>query len=246
MARHPRSCSRWPMSASTRPRAPGAGASGWPRPGMKKAVLLLALLLSACAPASTPTPAAASVHSLPTQDYSAYQASVEDFQLSRACPNLCWLGVNPGVTGASEAYALLSKAEQIEQKSLTASDTGIQVSWFTEKTKTLRASVYVYFEHDLVKSVSFTNLAPFTVQDFSKLLGEPEGINISMEVVNGTVMHMPYGLLYGAHKVMAASEAGDPGPQPNDSLTNLTMNLDYDSQFFKPWVGYGHLEVYLA
>jgi hypothetical protein len=212
---------------------------------MKKACFLfipLILFLGACA---TPTPADPSLtsHSLPTPDLSGYQPSIEAFQAGAACPHLCWLGINPGVTSAQEAYTLLKASEQVDQETLKATETGITLKWFTEKTRALDSAVYLYLENDLVKSISFDGFSPFTVQDMTALLGEPEWILIEMEVYDD-IMYMPYSLYYTSKIVKLAGDSADTGPHPNDPLVTLTMNVEYSTKYFRPWVGYGHLKEY--
>src|SRR5687767_313333 len=117
---------------------------------MKKIVILLLFLLAGCTAAPvTPTQ---ELHALPTQDWSGYQASMDAFQVGETCPQMCWLGINPGVTTAAEAETLLKASDQVDQAALTVAETGIQATWFTETTKTLRSNVYVYLEQGLVKS----------------------------------------------------------------------------------------------
>lgn len=214
---------------------------------MKKICCLFILLLAGCTPAPTPTPIdpALTSHSLPTADLSGYQPSIEAFQAGADCPHLCWLGINPGVTTAAEAYSLLKASDQVNQDTLQATETGITLKWFTEKTRALDSDVYVYLQNDAVKSISFDRFSPFTVQDFTKLLGEPGWVLIDMEV-NGDVMYMPYSLYYSADVVKLGSEAADQGPHPNDGLVTLILNVPYDTKIFRPWVGYGHLKEYFA
>jgi hypothetical protein len=219
---------------------------------MKKICFLFILFLSACAtgtPTPTPAPTTAPVdpsltsHSAPTADLSGYQPFIESFQAGADCPHLCWLGIKPGVTTATDAYNLLKASDQVKQETLQATETGITLNWVTEKTRALDSSVYLYIQDNVVKSISFDRFSPFKVQDFTNLLGDPSGVTIDMEV-NGDIMYMPYSLYYAANVVKLGSEAADKGPHPNDGLVTLIMNVPYDAKYFKPWVGYGHLKEY--
>lgn len=212
---------------------------------MKKLLPLLILFLTCCGPAPTPADPSLTAHSRPTADWSSYQPAIEAFRVGAECLHLCWLGINPRVTTAAEAYKLLKASDQIDQKTLQATETGIVAKWFTEKTKKLDSSVYVYLEKDLVKSISFDRFAPFKIKDFMDLLGDPFAVNIDMEVT-GNVMYMPYEAYYSSQLVLVGSEAADAGPNSNDGLVSLSLNIKYDDKIFRPWVGYGHLKEYFA
>ena len=217
---------------------------------MKRVLLMLAFFVASCAPRQAPpTPIASdpslTSHSLPTADWSMYTPSTEAFTAGPACPHMCWLEINPGVTPASDAYKILKASDQIDQKTLQATSTGIVATWFTEKSRKLNSSVYLLLENDLVKSISFDGFAPFKVKNLTKLLGDPYGILIDMEVTDG-VMYMPYETYYSAQTVLLGSEAADQGPNPDDVLTSLSMNISYDTKLFHSWLGYGHLKEYFA
>ena len=216
---------------------------------MKKILFLLVLLLlCSCAPVPVtmpPTPDWTKSHSAPTADWSGYQPSIEAFQLSEQCPHLCWLGINPGVTTAEEAHKLVTTSDQIDQASLEATETGIVVKWFTEKTHKLDSSVYMRLNNGLVTSIAFDRLAPFTLKDFIALIGDPYGINIDMNI-HGDIMEMPYGAYYDSRDILLAGEAAETGLHPNDPLNSLMLNIPYNKEIFRPWVGYGHLAEYFT
>jgi hypothetical protein len=209
--------------------------------------LLVVLLLSACAPAKAtfpPTPNWANSHSAPTPDWSAYEPSIEAFQFGEQCPHLCWLGINPGVTKSEEVEALLRASDQIDPN-LELSETGVVVKWYTEKTKKLTASAYVRFDKGVASSIAFNDLAPFTLGDFINLAGEPDGVNIDMNIY-GDIMEMPYGAYYFSGQILVGADAADTGLHANDTVTSLILNVPYEHKLFRKWVGYGHLAEYFA
>jgi hypothetical protein len=213
---------------------------------MKKIIFLLILLLTCCAPAPAtlpPTPAWEKSHSAPTADWSGYQPSVEAFQFNEKCPHLCWLGINPGVTTAEDAYKIVSTSAQVNRSSLEATDTGILVNWFTEKTRKLNSRVYVRLEKGVVSTISFQGMAPFVLKDLVTLIGEPDGINIDMNIY-GNIMEMPYGAYYYSKLILISADSADTGLNPNDPINTLVLNLTYDQKIFRNWVGYGHLAEY--
>ena len=215
---------------------------------MKKVLrftLLLTLLLVACSPKVAtlpPTPVWENSHSAPTPDWSGYEPSIEAFEFNDQCPHLCWLGINPGVTTLEEAHTILSASDQIDPN-MEVSDTGIIAKWFADKDKKLISSVYVRFDQGVAASMVFRNMAPFALKDIIDLLGDPDGVNIDMNIY-GDIMEMPYGAYYFSQRILVSSEAADTGLNPNDPVTSLVANVPYDEKIFRKWVGYGHLAEY--
>ncbi len=212
---------------------------------MKKIVFLLIFLLTCCTPSPTapPTPDWTKAHSAPTEDLSGYQVNMTALQVSEACPHLCWLGINPGVTTSAEAHTLLTASDQIDQSNMEVTDTGIVAKWFTEKTKKMVASAYVRFDQGLVKSIAISEMSPFRLKDIVAVIGEPSGINIDMNIT-GDIMEMPYGAYYFSRDVLISADAADTGINPNDPVRSLILNVPYNKDIFRIWVGYGHLADY--
>jgi hypothetical protein len=211
---------------------------------MKKIVFLLIFLLTCCTPApqAIATPDWTKAHSRPTEDLSGYQVNITVFQAGDACPHLCWLGINPGVTKPDEAVALVKASDLVDQN-MEVTDTGIVAKWFTEKTKKLVASAYVRFDQGVVKSIALSDMSPFTLKDIIVLIGEPSGINIDMNIT-GDVMEMPYGAYYFSRDVFISADAAETGIQANDPVRSLILNVPYNKDIFRAWVGYGHLAEY--
>jgi hypothetical protein len=59
-------------------------------------------------------------------------------------------------------------------------------------------------------------------------------------------MYMPYETYYSSQIILVGSEAADQGPNSNDGLVSLSLNIKYDDKLFRPWLGYGHLKEYFA
>lgn len=215
---------------------------------MKKIIVLLILLLpllTSCAPSASSklaTPDWTKARSKPTPDLSGYQPNIEAFVVNEQCPHMCWLGINPGVTTPDEAKAALAESDQIDPQ-MEITDTGIVAKWHTEKTKELTASAYLRFDQGVIKSIAFSDMAPFTLKNFIDLMGDPSGINIDMNIY-GDVMEMPYGAYYFTRDVLVGAESADQGLHPNDPVNSLVLNVPYKKELFRLWVGYGGLAEY--
>jgi len=214
---------------------------------MKKIVFLLIFLVAACTPAKAtmpPTPDWSKAHSAPTADLSGYKTNVGAFTAGEACPHICWMGINPGVTTAEQAHNLLKASDQIDQN-MEVTDTGIVTHWFTEKTKKYNAQAYVRMENGVVKSIALTDTSPFVLKDLIAIFGEPSGINIDMNIY-GDIMEMPYGAYYFEREAFISADATELGVQPNDAVHTIILNVPYKESLFRPWEGYGHLTEYFA
>jgi hypothetical protein len=209
---------------------------------MKKIVWLIFILLTSCIPApASPSPVFTSPPPIPVTSSFAY---------NQDCPHVCWLGINPGTTTTDEAKALLRASDQIDHKWDQISNTGIVTIWYPDRFKTFPSTVGVHFEKDLVKSIYITNL-PFTVNDFLKLLGEPDQIRISVQ--KAEVDYVQYAVYFSLRKVMIdVYPASWIGPNPTDTNFTLTLNVEFNDPSLlaewgenQPWLGYSHLKDYL-
>lgn len=176
-----------------------------------------------------------------------YPPNLDAFEHGEQCPNLCWMNINPGFTTADDARQLLRASEEIDQKTFHRSETHIQVDWFFEKTRTLHSRVFVYLEDGLVKSIHLNNLKPFNLDDFVKILGNPNTIDISVSDTpdGGTITS--YVIYYDKSKVAIWVLIGsNSGPDPNDYVKGMRINTEIDTQSGQPWIGYGQISKYLS
>lgn len=210
---------------------------------MKKVLVCILLLLTCCIPLIQPVP------------------TIDAFKTSDDCTNVCWLGINPGVTSAEQARVLLRASDQINQKEFHRSADGIETIWFTEKTKTFYSRTYINFRDGLVESIYLTLLAPFTMDDFVKLFGEPDEISIRVNIA-ADAEYVSYILYYTKKKaVIEVISGSDTGPAPADQIQTLILSTKFDTysqkwladqkwmadydNYRQPWLGYGHFGDYL-
>lgn len=206
---------------------------------MKNLFLLCLLILSGC--------------QLSDKRVVKYFSSINVFSSGQQCPHICWLGINPGTTTVDRAEAIVRASNQIDQKWTQITDSDIFAVWYPGKPQTFPSNVGIQFEKGLVKSISFTKL-PFTLDEFIKLLGEPEKININ-DVLVADAEFIAYKVYFPSQKVMIEFYPGSPnGPDPNDTATGLLLNTEFISGItsghgpgpgVQPWLGYGHLNDYL-
>ncbi len=182
-----------------------------------------------------------------------HRPSIEAFEVSKNCPNVCWLGISPGATSANEATAIVMNADEIEREQFfKISESGIQTIWKTDKSNTFTANVWINFDNDIVKSINFGPVAPFTVNDFASLLGEPNKIVIKLDrTIDGgnIVMYAAYFSRYEASIFVYPGSWN--GPNPDDYIESLVLNAEFtyprdlEEELQQPWLGYEHLQEYL-
>lgn len=178
----------------------------------------------------------------------------EAFTTDGECHSLCWLGIDPGFTSTEEAELILDKSWQIDQKILRSQDnTELRRVWYTTNSRTFYSKVTLHSANNIIDTVKINLLYPFPVGHFVALLGEPDLIRLDVEETSDGDDLLNYELYFETAKVRLAvyHERGD-GPDPTDQVWLLTINTSFDTSdlFFQaeeqPWLGYGHLQEYLA
>ncbi|MCX6083235.1 MAG: hypothetical protein NTW32_27220 [Chloroflexi bacterium] len=220
---------------------------------MRKALFLFLLILISCTPAPMSTPIAGNTNS-PGQDY---LPSIEAFDVSAKCPHICWMRINPGVTSAEEARLLLRASNQIDQETFHVSTNGIKTKWFIEKRKTNYSEVAISNVDGHVESITFSQLAPFTIGDLLNLFGEPDEISLRIDKA-ADAEDISYMIYYTNKKMLIWVMPGSRnGPQPTDhNIEMLVLGTEFKilspswladyGNYRQPWLGYGHLEDYLS
>ncbi len=202
---------------------------------MKKIILfsLFLLFLTGCQPSPTET------------------GNMDEFELSEQCPYVCWLGINPGITTAEEAMSIILSSNQINEDTLLELDEKtIYLIW---ETQNHRSSVTIGFEKGLVEGIGFAVPTNYKVNDFVNLLGKPAETLVQFhEEVE--ISFYSYILFFPLTRTVIFSSSANPdGPNPEDSIDHLSLNIGVDEITsnnspvinIQPWLGYGHLQDYL-
>ena len=176
--------------------------------------------------------------------------TLKRFEFSKQCPHICWLGINPGKTTATQAKILLAFSNQIDPKGSQVDDNGINTTWIVDKHENYSSTVGIQFEDGLVKTIYLTSL-PYTIDDFVKQLGEPDKIRIRMQEAERDFIM--YAIYFPSRKVIITAFTSPlTGPDPADFNLTLVLNADFNNDNLstdwgeiQPWLGYGHLNDYL-
>jgi hypothetical protein len=182
------------------------------------------------------------------------QSPIDAFEVNENCPNVCWLGINPGRTILDDAIKILSSSGEIDQgRFFKISEDGVQTVWkigglFTAHT----SDVYVSAEDGLVKSISLGPVSTLTMGDFVHLFGEPDKIIIRIDkTIDGGDILM-YSVFFSSYKASIFVYPGNQnGPTAQDTVASLVLNADFtypssfDEVVQQTWLGYGHLKDYL-
>ncbi len=175
------------------------------------------------------------------------------FEADETCPRVCWLGINPGVTRMDTAKRVLQASDQIDRARFyreTASS--IQTVWKTDESDTYWANVWLISDGDLVQSIRFGTVAPFTLDDLIVLLGQPDAVVIGVDhtVDGGDIV--TYAVYFSKFKAsLAVYPASPDGPSPTDVVESLVLNSEFlypenlNDAGMQPWLGYGMLQEYL-
>jgi hypothetical protein len=190
------------------------------------------------------------------------------FDVSESCPNVCWLGIQPGVTTAEEAYEVLLNSRYIDRKTVDWYKSpnewypdGISARWLTEPDLRLFADVGLGIENNRVQTMWFKDLKPITLQELITVFGEPAEISVYLDRNAPGGTSITYTLFYYDPKIIMHIlwwDTGLSGPGPNDTVheiilnqpilkdpTSPTSNAQRRYEDAQPWLGYGQLEEYL-
>ena len=222
---------------------------------MKNLPLAFLVLLACCSPATQlaptlqPTPTQIVPTSQPASNQEirkAYPPSLEVFRSSAECPNICWLGIQPGITTYEQAVQIIKSSKQFNQEFTEISEDNIQAYWFPEKSRTFGTGVRISLSSNLVKSLTLSRLVPFTVQDFIEILGQPTEISLMVQKGLHDDKYTVYNLYYPSLKAfLQISADGEHGPEPNDFIYGLEINTEFQDSYRQPWLGYGHFDEYM-
>ncbi len=165
---------------------------------------------------------------VPSSDQVNKQATppaMKSFEYSAECPHVCWLGINPGVTTAENAKALLADSLQINQAFLQVSKNEIFAVWLAGENNTYPSNIDVQISAGIVQSISIGAM-PFTMNDFINLLGEPTEINIRLMHAADSI-YVEYEVYYSKQRIdIQVSPASRSGPEPTDPISGLWLNTN--------------------
>jgi hypothetical protein len=198
---------------------------------MKKNILLILLLLAGC---------------------QAQWIGMEAFEFSGQCPQICWMGINPGATTLDDAVSILNSSNQIDQEQISISGDNIFATWNARSIIDFTSGIEITSDNGLVRSISLMSLS-FTMGDFVNLLGEPDVINIQQDTNSDNMEFITYSVYYSASKTMITVNIyNNNGPDSTDRISTLILNIELinwtpfpEQGEFQPWLGYGHLQDYL-
>ena len=216
---------------------------------MKRIICLIFLFLTSCTP----------WYASPPPEYTSTPSLIpisSTFTYTKDCPHICWLGINPGVTTAEEALALLSSSSQIDQSSyVDKNETGVRVEWHTKQMGINPIRVGVVFENGIVNSISFDFGIYVKIGEFIDIIGQPDEISINKNAAE-MPRYMNYVVYYTSINALIFVNVTDiAGPDIDDPVTILYLNISPDKakplsfmsgqNLRQPWLGFGHLEEYL-
>ncbi|HKJ39066.1 MAG TPA: hypothetical protein VJ972_09840 [Anaerolineales bacterium] len=208
---------------------------------MKKIILLIMIFLVGCTNTSP----------------------VELLELNKNCPNVCWLGVQTGVTSDEEAYDILRKSEYVDRKSIKWNKAPnewyrdvISAQWLTDPNVRRYKSVDVIIENNKVQSIWFKDLQPITVQELFSIFGSPAEVSVYFVPESPIGPHISYSLFYHDSKIIMhiweSKELSALSPYDivhelilNQPVFDLSASAQKRYEDAQPWLGYGDLELYL-
>ncbi len=218
---------------------------------MRMIVFLCLFALVGCQAAASRAPLVSSPSASNARPAAAGPRSGGALEFSQQCPHLCWVGINPGVTTAHDADAILRASNQIDQTTLTTSETKVSGDWHADSAQPMEAGFTIALEGERVKTIALGD-PPSKLMDVVNLIGEPTEISFTlMREAEGT--ETLYSVYFARQRVqIVVFPGGWLGPEPDHHIAQLWLNVDFTSGTLpswwgpiQPWRGYGHINEYL-
>jgi hypothetical protein len=202
---------------------------------IRKMLLFFLVILTGCVPQSTSVPTPRIQPTL-IPPYSVFNSSNE-------CPDICWLGIHPGKTTVDEAFRIVQDPSQFNQKFLKKTDTVLEAYWQPKNMK-YESDIYMLIEDGLVKSMTISELFPFTVNDMIQLFGQPTGISF-WTGINPEAITSEYTIYFPSLKAKFWVRIGKlSGPKSRDYFEAGEIGSGIQDQPVLPWLGYKNIEDY--
>ncbi|MBK9927746.1 MAG: hypothetical protein IPP66_20940 [Anaerolineales bacterium] len=213
----------------------------------RKISLCVLLLLCSCAE-SLSTPQANPA--LATQEYFEEKSSrfasdiLGTIKFGESCQTVCWFGVEPGVTTADDAVALLANNGKFGVRLSKITDPSIYADWFVGKDRTL-TQVSMQVEDGLVKYIIMQSMCCARVKYVVDSLGVPDGADANIyQAPDLTVTN--YHIYYLEKKMVLFVVDYDLQGLDQDAFTEaIFLGDEFSVENMQPWIGYGYLKEYL-
>lgn len=218
---------------------------------MRKIIVLCLLSLMGCRAAPSGFSSVSSPAASTGTPLASVMGSHDTLQFSEQCPHLCWLSINPGVTSARDANAILRASNRVDQTMLTTSEMKISADWYADSAQTLPSSFTITLEGERVKTIALGD-PPYRLTDVVDLIGEPTEISFTlMREAEGT--ETLYSVYFARQRVqIVVFPGGWIGPEPDHHVAQIWLNVEFTSATLpswwgsiQRWRGYGHINDYL-
>lgn len=180
-----------------------------------------------------------------------YNHSMQAFEFSDNCPNGCFLSIKPLVTTSEQALRILQHSPDIDHSTITMEKGGLVARWvpalLADNFERWGFSVGIGTSGGIVQAVNARPVA-MTIDDFEKLLGEPDKIRVDGFMPPDAPYEFCYWLYYSKWQVelFHLCVGTVDGPKPSDGVDGVVLNADIRKEGYKPWQGYGKMVQYMS
>jgi hypothetical protein len=196
-----------------------------------------------------------------------YNRSLEAFEFSENCPNVCFLGIKPSETTLLEARHILKNSPDIDQSTISIlhkgglkltenpNDTAIlqmkegdilQAIWTPTDNKEYGFYAHLRATNDRINHINARPVST-TIQDFINVIGEPDKIAVHVEVTPHADYWISYSIFYSKWKLLISVFVGSiDGPKGEAEVHYVVLNQEINEVDWKPWEGFEKMKVYMT